>query len=84
MSKTTLYIPDDLITRLKRVALESSNHKLTFHVVQAIRDYVEKIGKKPKKRFATMLKYKGISRNRKSDFGDPVEYQRKLRSEWDR
>lgn len=83
MSKTTLYIPDDLVTRLRRVALESSNRKLTFHVVQAIRDYIEKFGKKPKKPFATLLKYKGVSKGR-SAFGDSVEYQRKLRAEWER
>lgn len=80
MHKTTLYIPEDDIKALKRLALETPKKGLTHHIRQAILEYLERRRSRGKK-FATLRKYMGtIPRSR---FGDGVEYQRQLRDEWE-
>lgn len=81
MHKTTLYLPDQLIENLRALSLQSPRKSLTYHIQEAVREYLK--NRKVKKRFATLLKYKGVSKGR-SAFGDSVEYQRKLRAEWER
>lgn len=81
MSKTTLYLPDHLMLELKRLVAESKRETLTSCITQAVQEFLFKRKKKPVKKSSVLLKYAGSSKM--SQFGDAVEYQRKLRSEWE-
>jgi hypothetical protein len=80
MHKTTLYIPEEDIKALKKLALDTPKKSLTHHIRTAVREYLDH--RRSHRAFETLLSARGISDG--SHFGDPVEYQRKLREEWER
>jgi len=80
MKKTTLYIGDDLIRKLKEETIRE-NQSMTDIINRALRKYLEDRRKTPKK-FENLKKALGKSAVLRK-ISDPVEYQRKLRSEWE-
>jgi hypothetical protein len=82
MKKTTLYIEDELVRDLKRKAMLETGSSMTAIINEAIREYLSGETTKDKNRFPNLKKARGGSRALKKA-GDPVEYQRKIRAEWD-
>lgn len=81
MIKTTVYLNEGEFAKLKRIAEADAYHNLAGLIRQAVKDFVSAYVKKPRDRFSftkKLLKQKP----RASSFGDPVAFQRKLRSEW--
>lgn len=80
MKKTTLYIEDDLVRKLKEETIRLPNSSMTKIINEALRNHFDApeswAGKfeNLKKAYGTSEVFKNV---------DPVEYQRKLRSEWD-
>lgn len=79
--KTTLYLEEEDIKELKRIALENKGQTMTSLIQSAIRQYISKQYNTPKK-FRGLRKIKGSLKE--NYFGDAVELQRQLRKEWDR
>ena len=81
MKKTTLYIEDELMRKLKERSARQSETNMTRIVNDALRQYL----KEPvpaAKRYEYLDKALGCSETFKK-MKDPVAFQRKLRSEWD-
>jgi len=80
MIKTTVYLDESELRSLKSMAAKQPGKS----VAQLIREGVRYIVKnKPKKDKFSYLRKLLHEKPRKSSFGDPVAYQRKLRDEWD-
>ena len=80
MIKTTVYLDEHEFAKLKEIASGDKRHNLAALVRQAIKNFIGSY-KKPTIAFAftrKLLKQKA----RRSSFGDPVAFQRKLREEW--
>ena len=81
MIKTTVYFNESEFAKLKRIAEKDGRVNLASLIRQAVKDFVHSYTKKPKDHFAftrKLLRRKPST----SSFGDPVEFQRKMRSEW--
>ncbi len=78
--KTTLYIPEQDLLTLKALALKSPRKQLTYHIQQAIKRYLADAEKGAGSTHRRFLQCRGIA---KKCFGDAVDYQRKLRQEWE-
>lgn len=78
--KTTLYMEEEDIRELKKLALEEPNQNMTSLITQAVRHFIN--DKKEKQNsFAGLKKCKNSVK--KNYFGEGVKLQRKLRKEWD-
>ncbi len=77
--KTTLYLEEDDIRELKRIALEEPNQNMTTLIKQAIRQFIN-IHRNKKRSFEELMKYKGSAKE--NYFGDGVDFQRSVREEW--
>ncbi len=80
MPKTTLYIPDHDFRLLRRTAAETGR-TLTSLIQEAVRRLLR--APKPFSAPRQFLAARGLSR-KSNPFGDAVQYQRELRSEWRR
>lgn len=80
MHKTTLYLPEMAVHELKSLSLGSSKKGLTYHIQQAVKMYLAFLKKNKKSKLSVFLKGKGVGK--KSQFGDGVVFQRRLRDEW--
>ncbi|MFA6451545.1 MAG: ribbon-helix-helix protein, CopG family [bacterium] len=80
MRKTTLYLEDDIVKKIKELAIEEAGSSMTKIINDTLRQGLG-IEKSKTKRFYYMKKAHGSAKC----FGktDPVAFQRKLRSEWD-
>ena len=81
MIKTTVYLNEGEMEKLRRIAQEDGRVNLASLIRQAVKNFVHAYIKKPHDRFVftkKLLKQK----SRLSSFGDPVAFQQKLRSEW--
>ncbi|MBI2267741.1 MAG: hypothetical protein HYU64_21665 [Armatimonadetes bacterium] len=81
MKKTTLYIEDRLLRRIKEEALRRPGANMTKIINEALKNHLEPRRKAHgafenlKKARGTSPVYRGVS--------DPVAPQKKLRAEWD-
>lgn len=81
MKKTTLYIEDDLLMKIKERTVRKPGTTLTRIVNDALRKYVDERPaggakfEKLKKALGSSPKFRKVK--------DPAGYQRELRSEWD-
>ncbi|MEW6200780.1 MAG: ribbon-helix-helix protein, CopG family [bacterium] len=80
MKKTTLYIRDDLVRKLKEETIRE-DRSMTDIINEALRKHLENKGKTSEK-FENLKRALGKSAAFRK-VSDPVEYQRKLRSEWE-
>ncbi len=78
MHKTTLYLPNADVRLLKRRAAEEGR-TMTALIREALQRFLR--AKEPPNHLEAFLKLGG-SMKKNNPFGDPLEYQRKLRAEW--
>ncbi len=84
MHKTTLYLEDELLHRLKKRSMGSSRKEsIAEFIRRAIRAALSLEEKKEEQNFLPHFRKLLQQKPRKSSFGDPVEFQRKIREEWD-
>lgn len=81
MHKTTLYLPEIDVRELKSLSLGTVKKGLTYHIQQAVKMYLIFLKRNKKSKLSVFLRGKGVGK--KSQFGDGVVYQRRLREEWD-
>jgi hypothetical protein len=80
LKKTTLYLEDDIIRKIKELSITMPDTNMTKIINDTLRKGLGiETGKK--KRFYYLKKALGSSKCFQNT--DPVEFQRKLRSEWD-
>jgi len=77
--KTTLYIDTSIIRDLKKILINLPGENITSIVNSSLKEYLKNAGSK--KNMSNLLKAKNSIN--KDVFGDSVQYQRKLRAEWD-
>ncbi|QQR80119.1 MAG: hypothetical protein IPJ69_12435 [Deltaproteobacteria bacterium] len=80
MYKTTLYLNESEISRLKGFVEKGYGKSITDLVRLAIRSFLKKSDSYESFSFLRSNLKKGKSK--KSSFGDAVAFQRKVRSEW--
>jgi hypothetical protein len=78
--KTTLYLENDNLRSLKKMALQFPKTNLTYHINMAIQRYISEMEEKVYARSRWAKIGKSVKRNY---FGDAVTLQRNLRKEWD-
>lgn len=81
MYKTTLYLPEEDIQRLKTLAAKTPKKGLTYHFRSALKLYLKTSSQSPKKKFTALVRCRGSAG--KHWIEDAVSYQRKLREEWE-
>jgi len=80
MKKTTVYIEDDIYKRIKSLSFEQPSSSMSKIVNEILRKEFG-LEKKRVKRFYYLKKALGTSKS--FDGIDPVEFQRKIRAEYD-
>lgn len=81
MTKTTIYLEENLLSGLKRLSVGKAPTSVAKLIREAVREFLTKNeSKRPTSHLQKILKQKP----RTSSFGDAVAYQRRLRSEWDK
>ena len=78
--KTTLYLEDQDIRELKKIALEGTNQNMTSLITEAVHQFLDTWRQKPRS-FDALFKCKGSVK--KNYFGDAVNLQRSLRKKWE-
>ncbi len=81
MYKTTLYLPEQDIFKLKSLTPSETKKGLTYHIQQAVKLYLKNFQPKKARKFTQFKKIRGTSQN--PHFKNALEYQKKLRSGWD-
>lgn len=77
--KTTLYLEEEDVLELKKIALEEPHQNMTSLISKAIHKFID-ARKETKFSFNGLLKCKNSVK--KNYFGDSVNLQRNLRNEW--
>ena len=77
--KTTLYLEEEDIQELKRISLEEPGQNMTSLIQTVIRQFINSRKEKPK--FEEWQRCKNSVKE--NYFGDPVDFQRNLRKEWE-
>ncbi len=78
--KTTLYLEEEDIRELKKIALENQAENMTSLITKSVRNFINE--KNIKKRNFTLFN-KCKNSVKRNYFGNAVNLQKKLRSEWD-
>lgn len=81
MYKTTLYLPERDIYKLKTLTVSEPRKGLTYHIQQAVKQYLKNFQSQKGKKFRQFKKMMGSSKN--PHFKNALDYQHKLRNEWD-
>ncbi len=81
MKKTTLYIEDRLLRRIKEEAINQPRSSMTKIINEALRNHLERAGNAAGKR-EHLKKALGTSSVFRK-IPDPAAYQKKMRAEWD-
>lgn len=81
MYKTTLYLPEQDIARLKSLSPAEPKRGLTYHIQQAVKLYLKNFQGRKKDHFQKWRQVRGSSSN--VHFSDALAYQKKMRNDWD-
>lgn len=82
MQKTTLYIEDELLKKLKGVAAHADSRVTVSDLIrQAVRLFVDHA--LPKDESFPFLKKTLKRKSKVTSFGNPISYQRRSREEWE-
>lgn len=82
MKKTTLYIEDEILKKLKLRTIQGEGASMTALINDALRNFLSERPSLPRDKFQNLKQARSSSPAFKK-IKDPVAYQKKLRSEWD-